>query len=332
MREFVLAFLCGALIAISVRAEGPSDRYSIRKHRYSPHGDAGYERFVIEFDGARRSDAAVEVSGGNGEWVIRVANARLDGAIPESAMNDRTLVGAHVFKSVAIDADGSGRGFSLRFTTKRRDAQLKAFWLESPSRLVIDAYASGIPVAGARGVAGRGKQKGPEYFCFSAEAQVGLSTVFQRKLRGEPAPDVAPPTATSNEPIVCYPAAAQVVARVLLERQRGPSAAAPMPVEAEPAVAEAPAIEPALDPVPVRAVNEDTRRYWIAPYLPAANGPAVSPMEPPKAASAPPVTEGLKEENAVAGNDAGNPARRTSSLPPARPKSDDGDDSLGPLK
>jgi hypothetical protein len=328
MREFVLAFLCGALIAISVRAEGPSDRYSIRKHRYSPHGDAGYERFVIEFDGARRANAAVEVSGGNGEWVIRVANARLDGAIPESAMNDRTLVGAHVFKSVAIDADGSGRGFSLRFTTKRRDAQLKAFWLESPSRLVIDAYASGIPVAGARGVTARRKQKGPEYFCFNAEAQVGLSTVFQRKLRGEPAPAVAPPTATSNEAIVCYPAAAQVVARVLLERQRGPSAAATMPVEAEPAVAEA----PALNPAPVHTVVEDTRRYWIAPYLPAANGPAVSPMEPPKAASAPPITEGLKAENTVASNAPGTPERRTSGLSPANPKVDDGDNSLGPLK
>lgn len=341
MREFVLAFLCGALIAITVRAEtGPTDRFSIRKHRYSPHGEAGYERFVLEFDGSRRKDPGVQVSGSGGTWTVRVGNARLDGAIPESVINERTLRGAHVFKSVAIDADGSGKGFSLRFQTKKSDANVKAFWLESPARLVVDAYASGIPAAnesgGTRVVAGRGK-KTPEFFCFSAEAQVGLSTVFQRKIRGEATPEATPPTATSGDPIVCYPASAQVVARVMLERQKGMTTTS-APVEAAP-VAEVPAYvpPPAEEPAP-KVTAEDGKRYWIAPYLPGGNTPPVAPMEPPKAVSATPVTEGLKDETAVAQQSNAPKAqpqdasRRTSSLETGQVSDEPNDGSFGPMK
>jgi len=339
MREFVLAFLCGALIAITVRADVASDRYTIRQHRYSPHGEAGYERFVLQFDGGRRSDPAVRVTNESGSWVVRVANARIDGAIPESAINEKTIAHAHVFRTVAVDTDGSGKGFSLRFTAKRNDAVVKAFWLESPSRLVVDAYASGIPTSSARAVAGQGKKKSPEYFCFTAEAQVGLSTVFQRKFRGDGSPEVEPPTATSGDPIVCYPSAAQVVARVMLERQRGgktAAVAAPQPENEPEAVA---AEMPIYIPAPETKVSADSKRYWIAPYLPGNNTPAVAPMEPPNVVSAEPVFEGLRAEGETktataqqqpaASNE---PNRRTSSIQPRKTAEDPNDGSFGPMK
>ena len=73
------------------------------------------------------------------ETTVQVSKATLVGAIPESSMNDSYAKKSHYFGPVSINTDTTA-GFEIRTFIKQSHSIVDAFWLQNPSRLIVDVF------------------------------------------------------------------------------------------------------------------------------------------------------------------------------------------------
>lgn len=205
----------------------------IKKFRFHSHHALNFERLVIEF-GNRGGNGAAKVrmapTGNGKETVVGVERVALVGAIPEAAINDAYSRESHFFGPIAINNDNPNAGFTIRTFVKNPNAMVDAFWLENPSRLILDVYpktsprAQGPEVLAAfspsRGVASHGGRRVASHrgnvVCYFSNSQVVANLGFEK---GNQPRGLAMVVDDSNASpaegsVVCYPTSAQAQPRV----------------------------------------------------------------------------------------------------------------------
>jgi hypothetical protein len=210
--------------------------YQIKKFRFKQHKGLKFERLVIEFADKGEGFAAPNLKLGvtkSGENIITIENATLSGAIPEASINDSYTARSKYFGPIAFATDVQD-GFLVRMAVKRAEAKVDAFWLQFPSRLIVDVFpmdserALGPHVLhkqrNNRSIASHSPSKRQEaeannVFCFTASAQVKAMLGYELgdlwkgiEMTVNDYPSI-PPRPTPDS-IVCFPKAAQVMPQV----------------------------------------------------------------------------------------------------------------------
>ncbi len=224
MRTLTLYILVAGILATGTGfADG---QIEMRKHRFSRHDSQGFERLVLEFknnSGADLPSVRVGTDGTAGEVTIQVGDAALRGSIPESEVNDRFVPRSHLLGPISVSNDSPRGGFTIRTFLKEPQARVDAFWIDSPLRLVLDAYGTGGSRnnASVRSPKRRGSRRGSgryagDVICFPTTASVGMQVTFQAT--GKRIDSIALPVEGARNgdegSVVCYPKNTQLSASI----------------------------------------------------------------------------------------------------------------------
>lgn len=228
----LLGLLAG--LGLSSSAWGTAKQLEIRKFRFSKHKSFEFERLVIEFrtkTGGNDAPLVKLVTGaGPTEASVVVNQVELVGAIPEAAINDSYDSKSEFLGPISINTDDPNRDVAVRVFVRDPKLKVDAFWLNAPARLVVDAY----PEDSARSRRGRFvAQRSPsrglasvdsenEVICYPAASQLVATVRFFQNQEKRPDDHGYTHFGSSNPngPIVCFPAKARVVADVGF--QQGP--------------------------------------------------------------------------------------------------------------
>jgi len=235
MNRHITLGLLTALVSVSSFAQ---TELMMKKFRFRKHASANFERLVLEFSGPSvQEDVEVKTNtvGSDKDISLLVKNAQLVGAVPESTINE-SLQGTRKWMGpLSINTDVPKNGFSLRTLLKTSEAQVDAFWLSQPTRLVVDVFPKSSPRASSRnlleanrGVASANEKhsstekkahkadaKSPEpIFCFPSTSKMSASVAYNPWKGSSSIPlEVKDPSLAKNEMnegIVCYPAQSRV--------------------------------------------------------------------------------------------------------------------------
>lgn len=219
---------------------GTAPRLEIRKYRFFHDVKLQRERLVLEFDRRdfyHESKPRVSFEAlSSQEILVKVENAVLMGAIPESLINDSYAHQSKFMGPITMDDRSlTSGGLAMKVKLKDFDLGYTAEWLSSPARLVVDVFPKTGPSAKAIASGGRSRQpksidierkaKVPgmgDFVCFPAKAKVNLAVVFHpsqkqveeiQKFRVNiDGTSLGLNNAVDKESIVCYPKEAQVKA------------------------------------------------------------------------------------------------------------------------
>lgn len=247
MRFSYLLPILGCVSAIA------GSQLEIKKFRFNQHQSPHFDRLVFEF-GAKGLHGApgLRVLPKGKETLVSIDKVSIVGAIPETNINDSYGKNAKYLGPVSFNTD-SHDGFSIRVFTKQENTKVEAFWLESPSRLIIDAFPASsdraqgphvlhakrnVATGGKKARHGHGGNKEGVY-CFNSAAQVKAALTYENgdHFKGIPMTVDGAPGQTSPvvDNIVCYPKSAQVMPKVSFSNGEGPArveASVAVPVEA----------------------------------------------------------------------------------------------------
>jgi hypothetical protein len=228
-------------------------RLEIRKYRFFHDTRLQRERLVLEFerrDFYHESKPRVSFEAlSSQEIIVRLENAVLMGAIPESLINDSYAHQSKFMGPISMDDRSMSSGLAMKMKLKDFDLAYKAEWLSSPARLVIDVFPK--TGAAAKNLAlGEGRSRNPkslrverkntvssfgDFMCFPAKSKVGLAVVFQagtqatedlQKFRVNiDGSNIGLETHMDQESIVCYPKTAQVKASLSFQGSTGATTA-----------------------------------------------------------------------------------------------------------
>ena len=130
------------LFASMVSAADPA-QFELENFRFSPH--KGFERLVLQFKYGPKKPPELKLKHEGQAFTIEVDKANLVGAIPEAAINETSRL-ARFLGPVTIETEG---GFNIGVALKGSGSKARAFWLENPHRLVIDASGESGNLASA---------------------------------------------------------------------------------------------------------------------------------------------------------------------------------------
>lgn len=234
MNRHIPLVILAALVSVSALAQ---TELTMKKFRFRKHSAADFERLVLEFSGPsveQEVEVKETMAGSERDVSLNVKNAQLVGAIPESALNESLRDNRKWMGPLSFNTDVPKNGFSLRTLLKNSEAQVDAFWLANPTRLVVDVYPKKSPRANSRNlldstrkVASHGKSHKVEnkkqksegkqaepIFCFPANAKMSAAVAYSPWKGSNSVPmDVKDPATAQNEMkegIVCYPSQSRV--------------------------------------------------------------------------------------------------------------------------
>jgi hypothetical protein len=229
-------------------------RLEIRKYRFFHDVKLQRERLVLEFDRRdfyHESKPRVSFEAlSSQEILIKVDNAMLMGAVPESLINDSYAHQSRYMGPISMDDRTMNSGIAMKVRLKDFDLGYKAEWLSSPSRLVVDVFTKTGP--SAKSLAAGSHNRAPkswdirrknqvpgvnDFLCFPGKARVALSVVFQPSSQREEelqkfrvntdASALGLNSPVDRESIVCYPRTAQVKAQLSFQVSDSEPAASP---------------------------------------------------------------------------------------------------------
>lgn len=239
---------CVPLLGADTNADATTERAEIKRFRFQRHAKHNFERLVIEFGGQSKSTAPnVKVSPNPAEKSVsvNVSNLTLVGAIPEAAMNESFVPQSKYLGAIHINTDS---GSSVTIKVGLKDASLKgdAFWLQSPSRLVIDAFPGNSPrVSGPAVLASHpvaapiGPTLTKETKGATPPASVKAAIDGNAKAPLEAAADTKPSKRllSANKKVlrdyICFPVNAQVMTSISYESANGDSEKIAMRLETD---------------------------------------------------------------------------------------------------
>ncbi|NBX75884.1 MAG: hypothetical protein EBQ92_04975 [Proteobacteria bacterium] len=324
MNRQISLMVLTALVSVSSMAQ---TELMMKKFRFRKHSSANFERLVLEFSGPAVSEE-VEMKtnkvGSEKDVSLVVKNAQLVGAVPESTINESLEGSRKWIGPLSINTDMPKNGFSLRTLLKNSEAQVDAFWLSQPTRLVVDVFPSGSPRAHSRNpmeahrevasTAEKAKatpKTSEPIFCFPSNAKMSASVAYFPWKGSSAIPlEVKDPSAAQNEMkegIVCYPAQSRVHPRVnFTTGEVEPS---------QPVASVAPQLNNKPE-APTLSSNEapllPTMEIKVEPRVIASEAPAKAPQFDPRAQNGLPPSLGASFDKPQKG---ANPA---SLLPPYR--------------
>lgn len=212
----------------------------ISEFRFGHHGRSDFERLVLQFK-KRSNDPAPNIKvlmhPSGQEATVYLERGNFVGAIPEAAINESYTKRSSYLGPLSVSTDNPAMGTSVRVFLKGTNLTLDPFWLEGPSRLVIDAYPPGSlraqgrnvptgstsrvahkprPSGGSRGLASKAAGDSNPVICFPANAKLQAKITFQMLFPSYGGgADTSDDTHTYPElqtigAVVCYPKDAQV--------------------------------------------------------------------------------------------------------------------------
>lgn len=195
--------LLTSLILFSVTGFA-AKQVEIRKFRFNRHSSANFERLVLEF-GSKESElpeVKVTPTASGKDVMINIEATSLVGAIPESSINESFTPKSHWIGPISINSDTPKGGFSVRAFLKNPGAQVDAFWLEAPSRLIVDVF----PKESLRASVGR---------------SVLATTASTHKTPARKIASVPTPSPSKDRSVLCFPAQAEVKAKIGFRKYQG---------------------------------------------------------------------------------------------------------------
>lgn len=325
------------LVALFSLTSFAQTELTITKFRFRKHTSANFERLVLEFSGPaveEEVESKATASGTDQDVSLLCKNVQLVGVIPESTINDGLQKSRKLLGPISINTDMPKNGFSLRTLLKNSEAQVDAFWLSKPTRLVVDVYPKSSPRASSRNVVDMNRNVASEkatepklkknekksgknsegIFCFPSNAKMGASVAFAPWRGSNLVPmDVKDPSSAQNEMkdgVVCYPAQSRLHPQVSFTNGEMEKAA------------DEPVLEKQSSAPAPQAVKEtkDSAKSSLLPAIETTEEPRALASEParqnpfePKTKNGPPPSLGTNFEKSQKGG--ANPA---SLLPPFR--------------
>lgn len=233
-------------VAASFKVEAVSStdsaRYEIKKFRFRRAKKRDFERLVIEFNSKNKTAKSPEVkldrSHSSDEIKISIEPGTLVGAIPEALINDSYAAKSQFLGPLSVNPDVPANGFTIH-TKLKESVMADAFWLENPSRLVLDTFPQNSPrsisrikdpeeleksnskreLAGIKPQSKSLKDK-QSIVCYPISSAVSAQVIFHPRVTEAPqysSVELYPLTNNKNtdpEPVVCFLASSQVIASV----------------------------------------------------------------------------------------------------------------------
>lgn len=223
---------CVPLFGADAKPEASPEKAEIKRFRFQRHTKHNFERLVMEF-GSQSKGAAptVKVTPVPAEKnvTLNVSNLTLVGAIPEAAMNDSFAPQSKYLGPLHINTD-SGSSVTIKVSLKDASLKADAFWLENPSRLVVDAFPAGSPRASGPAVlaSAPAAKLGPQPVKESSEPTVKEAMEGDAKAPLLAAADMKPArrVAASKKALrdyLCFPVNSQVMTSITYENSGGDS-------------------------------------------------------------------------------------------------------------
>jgi hypothetical protein len=210
-----LPFICLTLSSLFAAGEGEME-LQIKKFRFNRHSKLGFERLVIEFDSKSQGKEAPVIrlvpDKLGKETTVHVGKASLVGAIPEASINESYSKKSQYFGPVSINTD-TNSGFDIKTFIKQSHSLVDAFWLQNPSRLIVDVFpkdsdrALGPNVVTQRSTASV-SEKSPE----------GKMAKKETKTAEKQNPEWTKMEKPEDELVLCFPANTQVKANIGFEK------------------------------------------------------------------------------------------------------------------
>ena len=246
------------VLALAVPAWAQTE-LNIAKFRFTRFDSSQFERLVIEFLGSAPSEE-VEIKKGEKnnqtDVTLTLNNVSISGSIPEANMNASYRDKKKWIGPLSFNSNPSQKLVSIRTLLSEKDTEIDAFWLNSPTRLVIDVYPKGSPRAQSRDIAAPSRKvasmskaapkaaskaasnsptqsQEESVYCFPASAEINPQINFQPwmgsssvAVKAEPP---SPPSEKSVDYIRCYPAQSRMVPQVYFNKGAAPLFMPPMP-------------------------------------------------------------------------------------------------------
>ncbi len=137
-----IPLFCLTLTSLFATSEGEAE-FQIKKFRFNRHLKLRFERLVLEFSskipGKEVPNIRLVPDKLGKETTIHVSKASLFGAIPESSINEAYVKKSQYFGPVSVNTDTTA-GFEIRTFMKQSNSIVDAFWLQNPSRLIVDVF------------------------------------------------------------------------------------------------------------------------------------------------------------------------------------------------
>lgn len=238
----------------------------IKKFRFHQHLGADFERLVLEFTqkGAGLPNVRVLPLQNGKEASLNIGEATLIGAIPEATINDSYSKTSRYIGPISINNDNPSLGFTIRTFVKNPTVSIDAFWLKSPTRLIVDVYPKGslrangpdvLKHSASRRLASTkkgGLAPNRNVICFFTAAQVHASLGFE--LGAAPKAlnmtvDDSGVNYAADKNVICYPYSAQAQPKVTFDLRTGAPRISSEPVQEQRPVVQTPAVQtPAKQP------------------------------------------------------------------------------------
>jgi hypothetical protein len=221
--------MCFTLYSVFASAAGETE-LQIKKFRFNRHVKLGFERLVIEFETKTpmKTNPIIRLvpNASGKETTVHINQASLVGAIPESAINDSYVKKSQYFGPVSINSDASA-GFEIRTFIKQSHSVVDAFWLDKPSRLIIDVFpkssdrAQGPNIVLKRTTASLSRKAEPQNSNpeeKSIETEKKSVEIKESKPTESATPEWTKMEKPSYESILCFPAHTQVKANIAFDK------------------------------------------------------------------------------------------------------------------
>lgn len=217
--------------------------FVLKTQRLGHHGS--FDRLVIEFE-SKNAPKAPKVNAGALEAGVSQIKLGEASILEQPEMNkvNEALKASKLFESVALDTHGSEVAFDAKLSSDAKD--IKAFWMNKPARLVIDAFGqSPQPIAAhktpKRSVASEPKVEAKpkpaaknvrhpfdnkKYKCYPTSESIALSLSFRSARLKNSELNFIPVTrqgtaagrdvASQADGVLCFPTETQVQPRLTL--------------------------------------------------------------------------------------------------------------------
>lgn len=134
----------------------------LQQYRFQKHAGQDFERLVLQFDDVkavkgRKVSTSFPLDGGN-TTIVEVTNLSVNKNIPVNFMDTFKNKKSKYLTSVNFNIN-EGNAFATKLGLDSSDTVVDAFWLENPSRLVIDVFPKNSPRSAGPAILGQAAEK-----------------------------------------------------------------------------------------------------------------------------------------------------------------------------
>lgn len=289
-----IPLVCLTLTSLFAAGEGEAE-LQIKKFRFNRHSKLGFERLVIEFDSKSQGKEVPVIrlvpDKLGKETTVHVGKAALVGAIPEASINESYSQKSQYFGPVSINTD-TNSGFDVKTYIKQSHSLVDAFWLQNPSRLIVDVFPKDSDRAlGPNVVTQRTTASASEK---TSEAKMPKAEKAKEGKKSEKmAPEWTKMEKPEDELVLCFPANTQVKANIGFEKGTNRAGFVPQSIDSTFSTASAPVQDNIVcyprgaQVTPLLKFQPSENSFYGRVDTDNAGRPVLNPMNPRQPSSVP---------------------------------------------